>query len=149
MKDLVTHMAQAIVDYPDQVVVTEEMAEDHIVYHLKVADSDMGKVIGKQGRIANAMRTLLKVAAIRRGTRAILEIGEGVSPRGLPPRAPMRPAFERTAEPESELALEHEPEPELALEREPESELELEHEPEPESELELEPEPDLELEPEP
>jgi len=141
MKDLVTHMAQAIVDYPDQVVVTEEMAEDHIVYHLKVADSDMGKVIGKQGRIANAMRTLLKVAAIRRGTRAILEIGEGVSPRGLPPRAPTRPSFERTAEPEPDLALEHEPEPE--------SELELEPEPEPESELELEPEPGLELEPEP
>ena len=41
MKSLVTHMAQAIVDYPDQVVVTEEMAEDHIVYHLTVADSDM------------------------------------------------------------------------------------------------------------
>ena len=123
MKSLVTHMAQAIVDYPDQVVVTEEMAEDHIVYHLTVADSDMGKVIGKQGRIANAMRTLLKVAAIRRGTRAILEIGEGVSPRGLPPRAPARPAFEPKPEPESEL----EPEPESDLE--PESELELEPEP--------------------
>ena len=123
MKSLVTHMAQAIVDYPDQVVVTEEMAEDHIVYHLTVADSDMGKVIGKQGRIANAMRTLLKVAAIRRGTRAILEIGEGVSPRGLPPRASARPAFEPKPEPESEL----EPEPESDLE--PESELELEPEP--------------------
>jgi predicted RNA-binding protein YlqC (UPF0109 family) len=135
MKDLVTHMAQAIVDYPDQVVVTEEMAEDHIVYHLKVADSDMGKVIGKQGRIANAMRTLLKVAAIRRGTRAILEIGEGVSPRGLPPRAPASPGYERMAE--------REPEPE------PEPELEPEPEPELEPELELEPEPDLELEPEP
>ena len=133
MKDLVTHMAQAIVDYPDQVVVTEEMAEDHIVYHLKVADSDMGKVIGKQGRIANAMRTLLKVAAIRRGTRAILEIGEGVSPRGFLPRGPARP------EPEAE------PEPELGPEREPELELEPELEPE----LELEAEPDLELEPEP
>src|SRR4030042_1546773 len=91
MKDLVTPMAQAIVDYPDQVVVTEEMADDHIVYHLKVADSDMGKVIGKQGRIANAMRTLLKVAAIRKGTRAILEIGEGGSPRGFLPRTPARP----------------------------------------------------------
>jgi predicted RNA-binding protein YlqC (UPF0109 family) len=139
MKDLVTHMAQAIVDYPDQVVVTEEMAEDHIVYHLKVADSDMGKVIGKQGRIANAMRTLLKVAAIRRGTRAILEIGEGVSPRGLPPRAPVRPGFERNPEPEPEPELEPE------LEREPEPDLERE----PEPELEPEPEPDLELEPEP
>src|SRR4030043_1001699 len=118
MKDLVTHMAQAIVDYPDQVVRPEEMAEDHIVYHLKVADSDMGKVIRKQGRIANAMRTLLKVAAIRRGTRAILEIGEGVSPRGFLPRAPARP------EPEPELESELEPalEPELATELEPELE---------------------------
>src|SRR3972149_10664091 len=128
MKDLVTHMAQAIVDYPDQVVVTEEMAEDHIVYHLKVADSDRGKVIGKQGRIANAMRTLLKVAAIRRGTRAILEIGEGVSPRGLPPRAPARPDFgsEREPELEPELAPELEPElgPELEPDLAPESELE-------------------------
>jgi len=137
MKDLVTHMAQAIVDYPDQVVVTEEMAEDHIVYHLKVADSDMGKVIGKQGRIANAMRTLLKVAAIRRGTRAILEIGEGVSPRGFLPRAPATPGPGPEPEPEPEL------EPELQLEPEPDLELE------PEPDLELEPEPDLELEPEP
>jgi predicted RNA-binding protein YlqC (UPF0109 family) len=55
--------------------VTEEQDGDTYVYHLKVADSDMGKVIGKQGRIAQAMRTLLKVAAIRRGTRALLEIG--------------------------------------------------------------------------
>ena len=125
MKNLVTHMAQAIVDYPDQVVVTEEMAEDHIVYHLTVADSDMGKVIGKQGRIANAMRTLLKVAAIRRGTRAILEIGEGVSPRGLPPRASARPDFRSEREPELEPELAPELEPDLA----PESELELEPEP--------------------
>jgi predicted RNA-binding protein YlqC (UPF0109 family) len=131
MKDLVTHMAQAIVDYPDQVVVTEEMAEDHIVYHLKVADSDMGKVIGKQGRIANAMRTLLKVAAIRKGTRAILEIGEGVSPRGFAPRAPARPSLQ----PERELGVEPDLEVEEELEAEPESE--------------LEPEPDLEPEPEP
>ena len=75
MKDLIEYMARAIVDYPDKVVVTEEIEEDHIVYHLKVADSDMGKVIGKQGRIANAMRTLLKVAAIRKSDRAVLEIG--------------------------------------------------------------------------
>jgi predicted RNA-binding protein YlqC (UPF0109 family) len=135
MKDLVTHMAQAIVDYPDQVVVTEEMAEDHIVYHLKVADSDMGKVIGKQGRIANAMRTLLKVAAIRRGTRAILEIGEGVSPRGFLPRTPARPG------PGPEPALEPEPGSEPALEPEPELEPDLEPDLALESELEPEPEP--------
>jgi hypothetical protein len=75
MKELIEYMARAIVDYPDQVVVTEEMEDDRIIYHLQVADSDMGKVIGKQGRIANAMRTLLKVAAIRKGARAVLEIG--------------------------------------------------------------------------
>ena len=75
MKELIEFMARAIVDYPDEVEVTEEETEDKIVFHLKVAESDMGKVIGKQGRIANAMRTLLKVAAIRRETKAILEIG--------------------------------------------------------------------------
>jgi predicted RNA-binding protein YlqC (UPF0109 family) len=75
MKELIEFMARAIVDYPDEVEVTEEDTEDEVVLHLKVAESDMGKVIGKQGRIANAMRTLLKVAAIRKGTRAVLEIG--------------------------------------------------------------------------
>ncbi len=75
MKELIEFMARAIVDYPDEVEVTEEDTQDEIVLHLMVAESDMGKVIGKQGRIANAMRTLLKVAAIRKGTRAVLEIG--------------------------------------------------------------------------
>jgi len=75
MKDLIEYMAPAIVEYPDEVAVTEEEEEDHIVYHLRVAESDMGRVIGKEGRIANAMRTPLKVAAIRKGTRAVLEIG--------------------------------------------------------------------------
>jgi hypothetical protein len=75
MKELIEYMARSIVDYPDQVVVTEEREDDRIVYHLKVAESDMGKVIGKQGRIANAMRTLLKVAAIRKSDRSVLEIG--------------------------------------------------------------------------
>ncbi len=75
MKELIEFMARAIVDYPDEVEVTEEDTEDEIVFHLMVAESDMGKVIGKQGRIANAMRTLLKVAAIRKDTRAVLEIG--------------------------------------------------------------------------
>ena len=75
MKELIEFMARAIVAYPDEVEVTEEDTEDEIVLHLMVAESDMGKVIGKQGRIANAMRTLLKVSAIRKGTRAVLEIG--------------------------------------------------------------------------
>lgn len=76
MKELIEFMARAIVDNPDAVVVTEDDAGDHVVYHLRVADEDMGRVIGKQGRIANAMRTLLKVAAIRSNARAVLEIGE-------------------------------------------------------------------------
>ena len=75
MKELIEFMARAIVDEPDAVEVTEENDDDQVVYHLKVAEADMGKVIGKQGRIANAMRTLLKVAAIKNGTRAMLEIG--------------------------------------------------------------------------
>lgn len=76
MRELIEYMARAIVDNPDAVEVTEEETEDQIIYHLKVADEDMGRVIGKQGRIANAMRTLLKVAAIRAGARAVLEIGD-------------------------------------------------------------------------
>jgi predicted RNA-binding protein YlqC (UPF0109 family) len=116
--------------------VTEKIEEDHIVYNLRVADSDMGKVIGKEGRIANAMRTLLKVAAIRKGTRAILEIGEGVSPRRVPPRA------ESEREPESAFEAEREPEPEFESEREPEPAFESEREPEPEFESEPEPEPE-------
>jgi hypothetical protein len=75
MKELIEFMARSIVDNPDEVEVTEEDGGDHIIFHLKVSEEDMGRVIGKQGRIANAMRTLLKVAAIRRGARAILEIG--------------------------------------------------------------------------
>lgn len=75
MKELIEYMARAIVENPDAVQVTEEDGGDHIVFRLKVADDDMGRIIGKQGRIANAMRTLLKVAAIRHGARAVLEIG--------------------------------------------------------------------------
>lgn len=77
MKELIEYIAKAIVDYPDEVTVREEEEGDRIVFYLQVAESDMGKVIGKQGRIANAMRTLLKVAAAKGGVRrASLEIGE-------------------------------------------------------------------------
>ncbi|GBD13497.1 hypothetical protein HRbin24_01528 [bacterium HR24] len=75
MKELVELVAKAIVDHPDQVEVTEDDAGDHILLRLKVAEEDMGRIIGKQGRIANALRTLLRVAAARRGVRAVLEIG--------------------------------------------------------------------------
>lgn len=77
MKELIEYIARAIVDNPDEVNVREEEQGDTVIYYLEVAESDMGKVIGKQGRIANAMRALLKVAAARRGVRrASLEIGE-------------------------------------------------------------------------
>ncbi len=75
MKELVEFLARSLVDQPDAVEVDEEEDGDRVFYHLYVADEDMGKVIGKEGRIANAMRTLLKVAASRHDTRANLEIG--------------------------------------------------------------------------
>lgn len=74
MKELIEYIAKSIVDKPEEVRVTEEATEDGIVLRLEVAPEDTGKVIGKEGRIAKAMRTLLRVAAIRKGTRATLEI---------------------------------------------------------------------------
>jgi hypothetical protein len=76
MRELIEYVARALVDSPDDVQVTEERDGSRIVLHLQVAEPDMGKVIGKQGRIAQAMRTLLKVAAVKRGEHAILEIGD-------------------------------------------------------------------------
>lgn len=74
MKELVEYIAKAIVNAPDQVVVTEEESEQGITLKLQVADDDKGRVIGKQGRIAEAMRTLVRVKAAKAGTRATLEI---------------------------------------------------------------------------
>ena len=74
MKDLVEYIAKSIVNAPDDVVVTEEEDEQGIILKVQVADDDKGRVIGKQGRIAEAMRTLVRVKAAKAGTRAILEI---------------------------------------------------------------------------
>ena len=74
MKELVEYIAKSIVNSPDAVVVTEEQTEQGITLKLQVADEDKGRVIGKQGRIAEAMRTLVRVKAAKAGTRAILEI---------------------------------------------------------------------------
>ena len=74
MKELIEYIAKAIVDKPEEVKVTEVPSENGIILQLQVAPEDTGKVIGKEGRIAKAMRTLLRVAAIRKGTRATLEI---------------------------------------------------------------------------
>jgi len=74
MKELVELLARALVDNPDQVVVNEVEGEKSVILELKVASDDMGKVIGKQGRIAKAIRTLVKAAAAREGKRVVLEI---------------------------------------------------------------------------
>ena len=74
MKDLVEYIAKSIVNAPDDVQVTEEEDERGIILKLQVADDDKGRVIGKQGRIAEAMRTLIRVKAAKSGTRATLEI---------------------------------------------------------------------------
>ena len=74
MKDLVEYIAKSLVNAPDDVVVTEEEGEEGIVLKLQVADEDKGRIIGKQGRIAQAIRTLIRVKAAKAGTRASLEI---------------------------------------------------------------------------
>ena len=75
MKELIEYIAKALVDDPSQVYVKEIVEARQIVYQLHVAPEDMGRVIGKGGRVANAMRTLLRVVAVRQGKRAVLEIG--------------------------------------------------------------------------
>ena len=74
MKELVEVIAKSLVDYPDQVVVTETDNEKAIVLELRVAQSDMGKVIGKQGRIAKAIRSVVKAAASKEEKKVIVEI---------------------------------------------------------------------------
>ena len=75
MKELIEYIAKSIVDSPDDVVVTEETDdEERITLKLQVADEDKGRVIGKQGRIVQAMRTLLRVKAAKQNARASLEI---------------------------------------------------------------------------
>lgn len=74
MKELVEFMAKALVNDPDSVVVREIEGASSTIYELSVAQEDMGRVIGKQGRVANAMRTLLRVAAVKEGKRVTLEI---------------------------------------------------------------------------
>lgn len=76
MKELVDYIARELVENPDQVVTTEEWDGNRYVVHLDVAEGDMGKVIGRGGRVAEAMRSLLKVAAARQDTRAVLDIGD-------------------------------------------------------------------------
>lgn len=74
MKELVEVIAKALVDNPDEVVVTESEKEEEIVIELKVASTDMGKVIGKQGRIAKAIRSVVKAASSKMDKKVIVEI---------------------------------------------------------------------------
>lgn len=74
MKGLLEVIAKSLVDNPDEVVVTEKETEKGLVLELKVAPSDMGKVIGKQGRIAKAIRSVVKAAASRANKQVSVEI---------------------------------------------------------------------------
>lgn len=76
LRDMIEEIAQSLVDNPDQVEVSEVQGEQTIVLELRVAPNDLGKVIGKQGRTARAMRTLLAAASMKHQTRAVLEILE-------------------------------------------------------------------------
>ena len=76
MKDLILYMAKSLVDHPDQVSVLEVEGEKTTVVELKVAQDDLGKIIGRQGRTARAMRTILNAAATKVKKRAVLEIVE-------------------------------------------------------------------------
>ncbi len=76
MKELVERMAKALVDKPEDVAVSEIDGEKTTVYELRVASTDLGKVIGKQGKTARAMRTILSASGTKIGKRCVLEILE-------------------------------------------------------------------------
>lgn len=76
MKKLIEFIAKSLVDDPTEVVVTERSRQKDVLLLLSVAEEDMGRVIGRNGRVASAMRTLLRVAASRKGVRSSLDIIE-------------------------------------------------------------------------
>ena len=76
LKDLVEYLAKALVDNPEEVKVTEVEGESATVLELSVAKSDLGKVIGRQGKTARAMRTILGASSAKQGKKSILEIVE-------------------------------------------------------------------------
>jgi predicted RNA-binding protein YlqC (UPF0109 family) len=75
-KELLEVMARSLVDSPEVVSVNELKGEQTTILELKVAQEDMGKIIGKQGRIANAIRTIIKAASLHKGSRIVVEIIE-------------------------------------------------------------------------
>ena len=76
MRELVEVLAQSLVDHPEEVTVQETEKDNEILLELKVAQEDMGKVIGKQGRIAKAIRTVVKAAAYNTDKKITVEIGQ-------------------------------------------------------------------------
>jgi len=76
VKEVVEVLAKALVDHPDQVLVAQNTTERTVHIQLTVAPEDMGKVIGKQGKIANAIRTIVKAAAVKDGRRVIVDIDQ-------------------------------------------------------------------------
>uniref|UniRef100_A0A7C4X9B7 RNA-binding protein KhpA n=1 Tax=candidate division WOR-3 bacterium TaxID=2052148 RepID=A0A7C4X9B7_UNCW3 len=76
MKDLIEYIVKGLVDNPDKVNIKEVAGEKSIIYELRVGEGDLGKVIGKEGRTAKAIRTIITAAAMKQGKRAVLEIIE-------------------------------------------------------------------------
>jgi len=74
VRELVEYIAKALASKPDEVKVTEIVEDGKVILRLEVADDDKGKIIGREGRVAQAIRLLLRVAAVKEGTRAVLEI---------------------------------------------------------------------------
>jgi predicted RNA-binding protein YlqC (UPF0109 family) len=76
LKELIEYIVKALVDNPEKVEVKEIAGEKSIIYELKVGEGDLGKVIGKEGRTAKAVRTIITAAAMKQGKRTVLEILE-------------------------------------------------------------------------
>jgi len=76
VKELVEYLVKALVDNPEQAKVTKVEGEQSVIYEVRVAPEDMGKIIGKQGRIAKAIRTIVRAACVKNGKKAIVEILE-------------------------------------------------------------------------
>jgi len=80
MKELIENIVKALVDIPEEVRVQEIAGEQAVIFEIKVADSDIGKVIGKQGKTANALRTIVKAASSKIGKNASIQINS--KPKG-------------------------------------------------------------------
>jgi uncharacterized protein len=100
VKDLIMLMARALVDQPEKVEVSQVRGSQCTVFELKVDKSEIGKVIGKQGRTASAMRTILSAAAAKNKQRMVLEILEVDEPRRMVTRAGGTRAYMKESDPD-------------------------------------------------